>query len=547
MNRRQFVKKISVLGAVPFLINGLPFSVFGKNTILEQLLEKSDNDNILVMIQLHGGNDGLNTFVPLNQYSNYYNQRANVALPYKGKRKILELDKSLIDTQQLALHPDMFGIKALYDAQSATVVQNVGYENYNMSHFRSRDIMFMGGGYNDMFESGWIGRFLNYENPGYPTGYPSTSKPDPLALELGDTASLAYHRANGITMGLSLASPQSFYDLISGVGINPPTSFPDSYYGSELEYIMQMELQANSYAERLKTVYDNGVNSTGVDYPKLYPLNAPTQFKKNHLSEQFKILSKLISGGSGTKIYIIRIGGFDTHADQVEKHDNSLGRHAALLYHLSSSVKAFYDDLNKSGNDQKVLTMTFSEFGRRVYSNASYGTDHGKAAPVMLFGPGLKGGVIGNNPDLNDLDKGNLKYDIDYRRIFTSILQDWLGASSSALNEAYFDGFEDQKLDLFGTKATSEKDNTNNISKLENCYPNPVQNKVTFKFYLANAENVKIYIRNSAGDVINTVVNEKRVKGNHEIITNLTGLNTGIYIYTFEAGKNKMAKQLIKM
>ncbi len=544
MDRRKFLKNLSIVGAVPILINSFPLNVLGGQSLLNKLFTDSENDNILVLVQLHGGNDGLNTFVPLNQYSEYYNLRANVALPYSGKRKILEIDKNLPENQQLGLHPEMFGIKTLFDEGSATVVQNVGYENYNMSHFRSRDIMFMGGGVNDDFESGWIGRYLNHQNSGYPTGYPSTDKPDPLALELGNSASLAFHRATGINMGLSLASPKSFYDLISGVGINPPTSFPDSYYGSELEYIMQMELQANSYAEQLKYIYDKGSNASGVEYPEYYPLNAPSQFKKNHLSEQFKILAKLISGGSKTKIYIIRMGGFDTHADQVESYDNSLGRHAALLYHFSSSVKAFYDDLKQQGLDEKVVTMSFSEFGRRVYSNGSYGTDHGKAAPVMLFGSALKGGIEGNNPDLNNLDNGNLKYQIDYRRIYTSLLVDWLGADSDALEATNFGEFVNQKIDLFGESDTK---NTNLKNSLNDCFPNPVSDKVTFSFDIKDKGRVQLYISSQSGKKETVCIDEYKNPGSYSKEIDISHLKTGIYIYSLIINNEKITKKLSKL
>ncbi len=547
MDRRQFVKKLSILGTAPLLFNGLSFNVFAKNNMLEKLFAETNNDNALVLIQLHGGNDGLNTFVPISQYNKYYNIRANVALPYTGKRKFLEIDKNLSDNQRLGLHPDMIGIKSLFDEGSATVVQNVGYENFNMSHFRSRDIMFMGGGANDTYESGWIGRLLNHENPNYPTGYPSTAKPDPLAMELGNTASLAFHRSNGISMGLSIANPQSFYDLISGVGVNPPVTFPDSYYGDELQYIMQMETQANSYAKSLKKVYDKGNNSSSVDYPTIYPLNAPAQYKKNYLSEQLKIVARLISGGSGTKIFIVRIGGFDTHAAQVEPYDNSYGRHAALLYHLSASIKAFYDDLKKQSLDSKILTMTFSEFGRRVYSNASYGTDHGKAAPVMLFGPGLKGGVIGENPNLDDLDNGNLKFTNDYRLIYTSIVQDWLGASDQAMADTYFDKYISQKLDLFETSSSNKTSTTNNNkNKLDDCFPNPVKTSTVFSYYLDKNDFVKIYIHTTKGDIVKTILNKNQTKGIYKHEIDLSSLPNGIYLYTLETANERIVKKFVK-
>src|SRR5690606_13644073 len=151
----------------------------------------------------------------------------------------------------------------------------------------------------------------------------------------------------------------------------------------EIEYIMQIEKQSNKYAGRLRNVFNAGTNSSTV-YPDLYPYVAPAGAIKNPLAPQLKIVSRLISGGIGTKIFLCRIGGFDTHANQVVNTDTSMGTHAALMYHISSAVKAFYDDLKNLGLADRVLTMTFSEFGRRVISNASYGTDHGNAAPMLI-------------------------------------------------------------------------------------------------------------------------------------------------------------------
>ncbi|MEA2041258.1 MAG: DUF1501 domain-containing protein [Bacteroidota bacterium] len=548
LSRRDFLKTMGSLGGGAMLmLNGIPVRAMSATNTLNRIIKQYDTDNILVLIQLHGGNDGLNTFVPLDQYQDYYNIRANVALPRNGRRGLITLDENLPNNQQLGLHPDILGFKNLYDEGSAAFVQNVGYENTNMSHFRARDIFFMGGDYNQNFASGWMGRFLNYEYPGYPENYPSTDHPDPLALELGNAHSLAFHRENGIPMGLSIANPQAFYDLISGVGGPPPVAFPDSYYGDELQYLMQMEDQANGYAERLRYLYDNGTVADGIIYTEKYPLNAPPQYRNNPLSEQFRILSHLISGGSNTRIYVIRMGGFDTHADQVEPYDNTMGRHAALVHHLSASVKTFYDDLKKQGLDERVVTMTFSEFGRRVYSNAGYGTDHGKAAPLMLFGPALKGGVYGNNPDLSDLDRGNLKYKFDYRQVYTSVLKDWLGASDEALSNVYFDDFVDSRLDLFGTADKKDPKSSTDIHRLYDCYPNPAKHSVTFSYYLSEQTDVTVSLYKINGEKAASFNFGKQEKGEHKKKVDISHLPKGSYLYTFKADKISKTLSLIIM
>jgi len=392
MKRRFFIKSLS-LASVPVFITGLPTKMLASSVI--SLLRRHQNNNrVVVIIQLAGGNDGLNAVIPIEQYDTYYNHRSNIAIPQDGERKYIELDETLPVGQKLGIHPDMNDFKSLYDENKAMIIQNIGYENMNMSHFRGRDIWFMGGGNDDYHHSGWSGRFLEHIYPGYPDDYPNPEMPDPLGLEIGYTISLLYQREIGIPAGLAITDPDTFYSLITGTGIEPPTVVPNSHAGAELQYLMDLELKSNQYAERLKQVYDRGINSPNVEYPETYPYNAPPNYINNPLSGQLKMVSRLLSGNIKTQFFLLRIDGWDTHAEQVNHQDPSQGSHAALLYHLSSAVKAFQDDLAYQGLENNVLTLTTSEFGRRVYSNDSYGTDHGKAAPAFLFGSYLKGGVI---------------------------------------------------------------------------------------------------------------------------------------------------------
>lgn len=546
MDRRKFLRNISLISASPIIINGIPIRSWASP--FEKFLTNADNEKILVFIQLHGGNDGLNTVVPISNYDEYYNLRGNIAIPYTGNRKFIDLDPNLSDAQRIGLHPDMTGAKAMYDEGAMTVVQNVGYENTNMSHFRSRDIWFMGGDYDDYYSSGWMGRFLNSEYPGYPDNYPNTDMEDPLALEMGNAASLALHRDNGIPVGISIYNPDGFYNLVNGVGVNAPANFPNSYYGDELEYLMNFELKTNEYAERLQAVFNAGENSSEIDYPRTYPLNAPPQYVNNPLSDQLQIVARLLSGGSKTRIFLTRISGFDTHASQVESYDTSMGRHAALLYHLSSAVKAFYADLKLQGLDDKVICMTYSEFGRRAYSNASYGSDHGKASPVLLWGPGLKGGVLGNNPDFNDLDNGNLKYTIDYRQVYSSVLKDWFQASDQAMTDTMFGDWINQRLDLFeGVTGIDDYFPTKNVPKLFSCYPNPVRNNVTFSFFIDNTTKYNIRIYSTNGKLVKELQSSQVSRGKYQFTEDLSGLKSGTYIYTLTTNKHRFSKQLIKI
>jgi uncharacterized protein (DUF1501 family) len=545
MNRRKFIRNIGLASASSVVLSGVPLRVLAGNERLKRIAA-SGNDNVLIFVQLHGGNDALNTLIPVDQYHEYYNFRPNIAIPDKTGRKFISVDNTLPVADQVGLHPDMIGFKALYDEGKATIVQNVGYPDMNMSHFRGRDIVFMGGGAGDYFSSGWMGRFLDYEYPGYPNSYPNETMPDPIGIELGNVISLAFHREAGIPIGINIQNPEQFYDLITNVGVEPPIAFPDSHAGDELRYLMEFEKKSNQYAERLKQAYENGSNSA-VSYPESYPLTAPERFLHNPLSGQLKLIARLLKGGLKTRIFLCRIGGFDTHGEQVEKVDSTMGAHAALLYHLSSAIKAFQDDLAALGQEERVLTMTFTEFGRRVYSNASYGTDHGTATPIFLFGKGLKGGVVGTNPDLNDLSGGNIKFAIDYRNVYTSVVQDWFGASDDAMKATGFDEWTSSRIDLFanptGTSGGDFKDNT---TRLLGCFPNPASGITTLEYFLQKPGNVYVEIFHTSGRLVKQYEPIPGSFGYQSRSIDLSGLDDGLYIIKMRSDKFSGTVQVVK-
>jgi hypothetical protein len=239
-----------------------------------------------------------------------------------------------------------------------------------------------------------------------------------------------------------------------------------------------------------------------------------------------------------------RIGGFDTHASQVEKFDTTMGLHAALIYHLFAAVKAFYDDLKGLGLQDKVLSMTFTEFGRRVYSNASYGSDHGTAFPMFLFGKGLKPGVVGPTPNLSDLNGGNLKFSIDYRQVYTSVVQDWFGASDAALNATLFNSWLDKKVSLFEWTGIPEIDYTGK-PKLLDCFPNPASDVVQFTFFLHRSSNVKIKLYDVNGKKITDILDDYRFFGKSSVSFNVSFLAAGVYVYSFETENITETKKLI--
>ncbi|NJM16424.1 MAG: DUF1501 domain-containing protein [Bacteroidales bacterium] len=238
MKRRQFIKNIASTSGL--VLSGISVKALSASPALSSLAS-ANNNKILILVQLHGGNDALNTVVPVNQYDLYYAARENIAIRDQNNRGYINLDETLALEDQVGLHPDMYSAKQMYDTGRMAVVQNVGYPNMNLSHFRGRDIMFTGSGPDEYLSSGWMGRFLNVEYPGYPDSFPSEAMPDPVALEIGNTMSLAFHREEGIPIGFNIHSVEDFYKLITTVGIDPPSLSLDSHASDELRYLLEFE------------------------------------------------------------------------------------------------------------------------------------------------------------------------------------------------------------------------------------------------------------------------------------------------------------------
>ncbi len=564
MKRRNFLKQLPLAAAAPMLLNGLPLRSMAGNDPLKRLAAASDNDRVLVFIQLHGGNDGLNTLIPVEQYTQYANLRPNILIPAinsSSNRKAIAVDNTLPLEQQLGFHPDMSGLKTLYDRGELAVVQGVGYKNINQSHFRSRDIWNSGGNFDSITQSGWAGRYLYHEFPDYPDAYPSADMPDPLGLEIGRAVSLLHHTGQGIPAALAVSSPRGFNNLVDTVGLdNLPEDLVGTNYADELEWIKGISKKGDQYAARLAEVF-NSVGDTQVSYPSVYPFPAPKGAKENSLGQQLQTIARLIEGGVKTKIFLAQIGGFDTHAAQVESSDPTTGLHAALLYHVSSSIKSFQDDLIKRGVADRVMTMTFSEFGRRAESNFSYGTDHGTVAPVFVVGKAVRPGIFGLSPDLSNLNNKNLTNALDsdsfemtnddmapnydYRQIYTALLEDWMLADEASLAATQFQDFRSSKLDLVGTITGSKEAFFAKHFRLDECYPNPVREKTTISYYIDSSEHVKLTLMDISGKQSTTLFNKVQAYGEHKIEVDLSSYAAGTYVYTLEAGAKKATKKML--
>lgn len=545
MNRRKFIRNLSTgVGCATLALNSIPLSIMAENHHFQMLAASSTNDRILVVLNLNGGNDGLNTLVPINQYDTYVNRRPNIAIPNSGNRAYIKLDQTLSLENQVGLHPDMVGMKELYDRGEVSIVQGVAYPNTNGSHFRGTDIVSMGGGSTDYLTSGWAGRYLDQVFPNYPTNYPNADMPDPLAIELFSQVPLLFSRSGKLSTSFALGNITRFYRLVNGLeGFNdidnvdprgvPPTSLSNTDYASEMDFLLGIEQATNVYATRLNDIYDAGSNSTNVTYPE------------TSLGAQFEIIARLLDGGCKTKIYSVRLGGFDTHAAQVEDGDTTIGRHAVNMKTLSEAIKAFQDDLKELGLHDRVLTITTSEFGRRIDSNGSFGTDHGNGAPWFIIGKYAKPGITGNNPDLTTDDK-NVPMQYDYRQVLTSVLKDWFGADNQVITKTKFENFTDNTLPIVDAQAiTSVDEFINDRFRLNNCYPNPAKSAVEFSFYINTPAEVSFVLSDSKGKKVKTIFSGQKGIGLHKIKVNLEGLQPGVYVYSIKAGLLKDSKKLV--
>ena len=353
LNRRDFIKLSSIAAAsLPIALGGFP--IFANKKPKEYRFSE-DNENILVLLQLQGGNDGLNTIFNLEQYDNLQSVRSNIIIP--------ENDLLAIDAVT-RFHPSMVGMQQLYAEQNMAIIQNVGYPNQNRSHFRSTDIWNSGSSSEQYISSGWVGRFFDAHDSEFPENYPNAATPDPFAITMGKIVSETCQGPNA-NFSMALLNPE-----------NPGTAFtsdigeiPNNCYGDALNFMNNTVKQTNAYADVIKKAANAGKNLS-----EKYPTN-----KNNKLSGKLKNIAKLISGGLKTKVYVVQLGGFDNHNNQVLDGDTKSGKHANLLEELSEAITAFQDDLKLLGIDKKVIGMTYSRpknvsFSiKATYSNRFFG------------------------------------------------------------------------------------------------------------------------------------------------------------------------------
>jgi uncharacterized protein (DUF1501 family) len=518
MKRRKFIKSASTVAAVPILLNGLNIRAKA-SPIFEDLAKiAADNDRILVVIQLQGGNDGLNTVLPLDQYSNLSKARQNILV---DEKKALKL------TDSTALHPSMSGMASLYKDGKLGIVQSAGYPNQNFSHFRSTDIWTSASEYNEVITSGWLGRYLDTQFPGYPDNYPNLNQPHPPSISVGSVVSNTC-QGEVYTLGMAISSLDEFYKVRN----DGEDDLPYNTYGEEVNFVRSMVATTKTYNSSIEEAAKVGKNLS-----QKYPTSNSNTRNTGNLPDQLKIIAKLISGGLKTRVYVATIGGFDTHSDQIETQGSTSGMHETLLKTLSDSIAAFQDDLKLLGLEDRVMGMTFSEFGRRIISNSSLGTDHGSAAPLFVFGTNANPVIHGVNPTIPSkvTDEDNLPMQFDFRAIYTSFLKDWFGVESAELKKIMMKDFATIPLIKVASSVVKEDDINLHF------YPNPVS-EIGFITFNSIGSDTKISVLDLNGVQKMIVLDKYIQEGNYRLPINVQSFQTGTYFIKIESKDDTIIK-----
>ena len=542
MKRRQFVKLTSTASAMGLM----PFQVQASLKLANSVFNCDFTNRKLVLIELSGGNDGLNTVIPINVFTDYQNLRPNIFIPSSQYLPLSAIDSSIQGTNQdIALHPALSGFQTLFAQDQMRIIQSVGYPYQNKSHFASKDIYATGNdgsGWTNGNSSGWIGRFMEqHYNQFIPTTFP-------LGVQIGSpNLNLGFHGVveHGLAININGQDAENFYSVLSGLAGDAPTNIPNSDYGTELQYIIDTDALSNQYSETISNAFSAGTNL--VTYPD------------SNLANQLKTVARLIRGNMQSKVYLVTLGGFDTHNAQNQGSGDILGKHNNLLSELSEAVSAFMLDINADSIGEDVIGLTFSEFGRKAKENGSLGTDHGEVAPMFVFGRAVQSGISGINVDLTEATEDNnfqvesVQY--DYRTTFATLFQDFLGASDSQIDATFLDNstnssFTDSKINELlknshkvDVSCYDETLNTPEPTTAEwAIFPNPFQDDINVTSEYPELET-HFELHNQTGQVIKKGVLNFR---NAKAIITTNGLARGLYILTLFNRQDKSVHKLIK-
>ena len=518
MKRRSFLRNSSLL-TLPVLVNGFELALLPRAAAFNNMNDGSDR--VLVLIQLDGGNDGLATLIPTDQYDTLVNHRQGVIIP---ENQILPL------YDHVGLHPAMTGFRDLFNEGKVAAVQSVAYPNQNRSHFRSTDIWQTGSAADEFLTTGWMGRYFDANFPGYPDEYPNEDHPDPFAITVQYTVS---DTCQGSASNYSMALTDPFN--VGQISEATVDQLPDTNFGNEMAFLINAIAQTNAYSDTILEAANKGTNLS-----TMYDITSA-------LARQLQTVALLISGGLQTRVYVVRIGGFDTHANQVAPGNATQGNHANLLEQLSSAIAAFQDDLKKQGLEERVLGMTFSEFGRQIRSNDSLGTDHGTAAPLFLFGSCVQGGIIGSNPEIGAdvAPQAGVDMQFDYRSIYGTVLRDWLGVPEGQINDILLGEFAPLPLLEDCTTVSTDAPGFESKPYAMDVYPNPVTEGGTVSFD-AKGGRVNISLFDPLGRRVGVIADEDFAPGRHKVQFWTGHLASGLYTVAITGGNARESVRIVK-
>jgi uncharacterized protein (DUF1501 family) len=531
MKRRNFLKRAAIGAVMPSLFGNYEVKAVGYSPWLQTLTNTAaETDHVLVILRFNGGNDGLNMVIPLDQYDTLSEARGNILI---NENQVLRLSGN----DKTGLHPAMKGLQTLYNEGKLKIAQGVGYPYQNFSHFRSSDIWMSASNANENITTGWVGRYLSTEYANFPQGYPNTTMPDPLAIQLNEMT-LTFQGPSTV-MGVALSDPNNPYDFLDDATTNANLT---RNVAKEMTYLRTVQKQADKYGEIIKSAYGKANNA--VTYPN------------NSLANQFKIVARLIKGGLKTRVYMVQIGGFDTHSLQVDANDHSKGAHANLMQQISEGITAFQRDCEALKIDKRVVGMTFSEFGRRIKSNGSMGTDHGAAIQMFVWGSSLFGGMLGKNPTIpaNAAVNANVPMQIDFRSIYASILQDWFCVENSDLQAIMLRNFQNLPIinspncvnDTFILKADAHTQNVNSGTSLISNYPNPFDSSTIIQFQTLGGHTL-LQVFDVEGQLIATPVDGHYTEGKYRVNFSGDFLPAGIYYARLQNETVFQVKTMIKV
>lgn len=512
-NRRSFLQALGLVGGGSMMLANTNLTV-SRPSPLSVALSQAETDNILIICRLGGGNDGYNTIIPVNQYDIYANARPLIKIP---PSEFINLEEN-----EYAMPKPMNKLENLWGDGMMKVAHGVGYEDQTLSHFRGTDI-WANTNLVEEERSGFMGRYFQELYPSYITSPPES----PPSIQIGSIGNLIF-RGPENDFSFAISDPRRLEAYIENQGYSLDPS-PECTYGDRLNFIRESTNVTYTYAEAISAAFNRSTDFGGY-------------LEDDNFARQMRIVARLIKGNLGTKVYMVTLGGFDTHNNQIQRHQQ-------LLNSFSEGISAFYADLQASGWDDKVLTMTISEFGRRLVENGSLGTDHGTIAPMMFFGTGLNGnGFIGEHPTLPDSPSVgfNAESTNDFRQIYSTVMKEWMCIDPTTVNDALL-GAEFESLDL-GFSCGGVSPNIPGDGETLSHIVTYDGGQTFININNPETTHVDITLFNIIGQKVATLRNEMLLEGEHVIDVKAsaeTRLSTGQYVYRIETGSGEFSKALL--